>query len=57
MSLLYARLGDADEALSWLEKAIDERAGLVTRAYVHPWFDTLRPHPRFSVLMRTMGLP
>jgi serine/threonine-protein kinase len=57
MSILYARLGEGDEAVRWLEEAVEERGGLlVTRAYVHPWFDSLRSDPRYREILKTMNL-
>ena len=56
MALLYARLGDAGDALGWLEEAIRQRGGLVVFNGVHPWFDSLRSEPRFVEVLRTMGL-
>lgn len=52
----YARLGDNEHALEWLEKAYDKRdPWLYLKA--EPVFDGLRAEPRFKDLVRHMGLP
>jgi len=53
----YAALGQKDEALTWLEKALEERAGATVRLKADPEFDPLRPDPRFQDLLRRIGLP
>lgn len=54
--ILYAGLGDKDQALTWLEKAFQERAGLLTWLNVEPMMDDLRSDPRFPDLIRRIGL-
>jgi serine/threonine protein kinase/tetratricopeptide (TPR) repeat protein len=56
VALDYARLGDKDKALLWLEKCYAERAGLVF-LQVEPALENLHSDPRFSDLVRRMGLP
>ena len=56
MALLYARLGEIEEALGWLEEAVRQRGGLMVFAKVHPWLDSLRPEPRFGEALQQMGL-
>ena len=52
----YARLGDKEHALEWLEKAYDQRdPWLYLKA--EPVLDGLRAEPRFKDLLRRMGLP
>jgi len=51
----YARLGDEEHALEWLERAYDERdPWLYLKA--EPVLDGLRAEPRFKDLLRHMGL-
>jgi TolB-like protein/DNA-binding winged helix-turn-helix (wHTH) protein len=50
-------LGDKEEAFRWLEKAFDERPNWIPFMKVDPTLDPLRPDPRFSELLRRMGLP
>ncbi len=57
VAVIYAGLGDKENALQWLEKAYVERSvGLLTLR-VHPIFDALRSAPRFQDLLRRVGLP
>ena len=56
-ALVYAGLGEKDEAFRSLDKAIDLRAPLVTVLKVDPGFDSLRQDPRFQNLLRRMNLP
>lgn len=51
----YARLGDHDRALEWLEKAYEERLDYMVLLNVDPIFNSLRSDLRFSDLLRRMG--
>jgi len=53
----YARLGQKDEAFVWLEKAYQDRDYQMTEIGVRPELDPLRSDPRFSDLVRRVGLP
>jgi len=55
IAVIYASLGDSDQAMSWLEKSYEERfnPGVLLR----PGFDPLRSDPRFQDLVRRIGLP
>jgi TolB-like protein/DNA-binding winged helix-turn-helix (wHTH) protein len=50
-------LGDNKEAFWWLEKAYEERPSWIAWIKVDPVLDPLRSDPRFSALLRRMGLP
>ena len=56
MALLYARLGETDDALCWLEEAADGRVANVVFLKVHPWLDSLRSDPRFGEILKKMNL-
>jgi tetratricopeptide (TPR) repeat protein len=56
LAFLYARLGDTDEALRWLDEAIRQRGHFVMFAKVHPALDNLRSDPRFEALLRRLRL-
>jgi TolB-like protein/Flp pilus assembly protein TadD len=56
IAIIYARLGDKESALTWLEKADRERSGLFF-IEVEPVFDPMRSDPRFRDLLRRGGLP
>ncbi len=55
IATIYASLGDKDQAMTWLEKAYEERfnPGVLLR----PGFDPLRSDPRFEDLVHRIGLP
>ena len=55
-ALIYAGLGEKNEAFEQLQKAYDERAGQLIYLNVDPRFDTLRLDPRFQDLKRQVGL-
>ncbi len=52
----YTRLGDKEQALAWLNKAVQERNGFVFEVKTNPIFDKLRDDPRFQDLLRRAGL-
>jgi len=54
IAVVYAGLGDRDQAFAWLEKAYDERARPMLGLKVSPRLDPLRSDPRFTILMRRM---
>jgi len=58
IALVHAGLGERERALYWLEKAYQERSmgGAANTLAVEPRFDSLRPDPRFTDLVRRMGL-
>lgn len=51
---IYAQLGDKGNALTWLEKAYQERALLMVYLKVDPVWDGLRSDPRFTDLLRRL---
>ena len=56
LALIYASLGDNDNALEWLERAYEDRSTMLIRIRVDPRLDKLRSEPRFKAVMRQMGL-
>jgi TolB-like protein len=57
IALVYTALDDRVRACEWLERAAEERNGLVNAIATAPHYDTLREEPRFRALLRRMGLP
>ena len=57
IALVYARLGDKDQAVEWLEKAYEERSSTIPFLRVQPIFDSIRSDPRFADLVRRMRFP
>jgi TolB-like protein/Flp pilus assembly protein TadD len=56
VAMVYTGLGDQNEALSWLEKACEERDVRVTILKVDPRWDSLRSNPRFIAILKRIGL-
>ena len=57
MAVLYARLGDKDEAFAWLEKAYQERNYRLPHLRVDFQLDNLRSDPRFDAMVKRMNFP
>ena len=56
IAVIYAGLGDKDNAFRWLEKAYDDRVAQVIYANVDPRLDVLRADPRFAQLIKRLRL-
>jgi TolB-like protein/DNA-binding winged helix-turn-helix (wHTH) protein/Tfp pilus assembly protein PilF len=57
VALTYAALGEKNESFQWLEKAYTDRSSFMTSLKYWSVFDPLRGDPRFSDLLRRVGLP
>jgi serine/threonine protein kinase/Tfp pilus assembly protein PilF len=57
VAVMYAGMDDRDRTIEWLEKAFQERAGLLVYLNVETQFDELRGDPRFQDLLRRMNFP
>jgi hypothetical protein len=57
LSLVYAGLGETDQALDLLEEAYDQRLPSMVNLKVDPSLDSLRSNPRFQNLLRRIGFP
>lgn len=57
IALVYAALGDKDEAFQWLERAYKEHDDDLALLKVDPRWDSLRGDPRFMSLLQRVGLP
>ncbi len=49
-------LGEIEECLNWLDKAVEEHSSLIYLLGVNPVFAPLRSHPRYRALLRKMNL-
>jgi serine/threonine protein kinase/tetratricopeptide (TPR) repeat protein len=57
IALVYVGLGDRDQAFQWLDKAYDEHSVRLINIAVHPRLTGLRSDPRFTALVKRIGLP
>ena len=58
MAIVHTALGNKDEALAWLQRAVDQRdGGFWLRPNVDPRVDSLRGEPRFRALLANLHLP
>jgi len=53
----YAHLNRKEDAFEWLEKAYQERSSWLIFLKTDPQYDTLRSDPRFTALIKKVGLP
>ena len=56
IALIYAGLGEKDQAFAWLDKAYEQRTFQMQWIKIDPRWDSLREDPRFKDLMRRVGL-
>jgi TolB-like protein/Tfp pilus assembly protein PilF len=57
IAVIYAALGEKDEAFKWLDRAYHERDSHITYLKLDPEMDPLRSDPRFGILMQHLKLP
>jgi tetratricopeptide (TPR) repeat protein len=55
-ALVYAGLGEKDQAFAWLEKSFNARDKGMTYLKIDPCLDPLRSDPRFEKLLQRVGL-
>ena len=55
--MIYATLGENDEAFLWLERALQEHAPWMAYLKAPAWFDNLRSDPRYYTLLQRMNIP
>lgn len=56
MALIFIGLGERDQAIAWLTKSYQDRSSYMVYAKTEPLLDPVRSDPRFSALLRQMGL-
>ncbi len=56
VALVYAGLGEKEQALHWLEKAYQDRANWLVWLKLDPRWSSLRSDPRYADLVRRVGL-
>jgi tetratricopeptide (TPR) repeat protein len=57
IAIVYAGLGQKDQAFAWLQKAYEQRCDFMVWLKVDPRFGNLRADPRFQDLVRRVGFP
>ena len=57
IAVIHIALGMNDQAFEWLQKAFEDRSGWLIYLKVDPLFDPIRSDPRFTDLVRRVGLP
>jgi tetratricopeptide (TPR) repeat protein len=55
-AVIYAGLGDKDQAFQWLERSLEDRAWDIVFLKVDPLMDNLHSDPRFVELVKRIGL-
>ena len=56
IAAIHGQLGEMDQAFEWLERAYEERDGILVYLNTAPFFDSLRDDPRFQDLLLRMNL-
>jgi tetratricopeptide (TPR) repeat protein len=56
VALVYAGLGETDQALRWLERALEDRSHWLVWLKLDPRLDTLRSDRRYRSLLQGVGL-
>lgn len=57
VAMLYARIGEKDKAMQYLEQGFREHTRSIVSIKAEPQFDSLRNDPRFQDMIKRMGLP
>jgi eukaryotic-like serine/threonine-protein kinase len=52
---IYAALNEFDTAIDWMERSVRERSNAAAYFAVEPSKESLRAHPRFQALLRSIG--
>jgi len=57
IALIYAALGERDQAFEWLQRSTADGPSALGYLKVDPRLDSLRSDPRFQDLLRRLGFP
>jgi hypothetical protein len=57
VAVIYAALGDKDQAFAELEKAYQNHDWFLQRIKVDPYMDPLRADPRFDEMVKRLNFP
>jgi len=55
IAVIFASLGEKEDAFSWLDKAFEERSNNLVYLKVDPALDNLRTDPRFGEFLRRLN--
>lgn len=55
LAVILVGLGEREQALAWLDKALADRSWWMTYLMIDPRFDSLRGDPRFAALLKGVG--
>ena len=53
--MAYMRLGDTEQAFSWMAKTVEERSWFALQLRINPLLDPLRSDPRFEKIIASLG--
>jgi hypothetical protein len=53
---IYASLGDTENTLLWLDRALQQRASMLGFLAQNPTFDGLHNNPRFAAIVDQVGI-
>jgi serine/threonine-protein kinase len=56
LATIYARLGEKEKALQYIERALREHQSDLIFINVEPYFESLKGEPRFQAVVRQVGL-
>jgi len=56
VALVYAALGETNEAFEWLEKSYQKHEESLCSIGIDPKFDSIRDDPRFNEILKKVGL-
>jgi serine/threonine protein kinase/tetratricopeptide (TPR) repeat protein len=56
LAVIHVALGEKDQAFDWMQKAFEDRSAWLVYLKVDPLFDPVRSDPRFTDLLRRVGL-
>ena len=56
IAAVHSARGDADAALTWLERAVEERDAGVTQMFCEPVFRRLHGDPRWKALLKQLRM-
>ena len=56
-ALVYLAFGKKEEALTWLEKEVEDRSTYATWYAIDALLDVVRDEPRFKAMLKRMNLP